>query len=82
MEQTIRITRLLMCFPIKLYQWFIRPLCAPRCRFYPSCSDYALLAFTHKGVIQGAVLVVIRLLKCHPWAKGGYDPVFPNKENP
>jgi len=67
---------------IKFYQYFISPLLGPRCRFYPSCSSYALEALSRHGVIIGLYLTLRRLLKCHPLHEGGIDPVpekFGNK---
>lgn len=52
----------------------------PCCRFYPSCSTYALSAIDEYGVLKGIYLSCRRLLRCHPWCEGGYDPVLPNKE--
>ncbi len=60
---------------IKLYRRFISPLKSPSCRFVPSCSMYALTAFQKYGVFKGLYLSVRRILRCHPWSKGGYDPV-------
>ncbi len=57
------------------YRWFISPLLGPRCRFYPSCSEYAIAAVRNHGIIQGLFLSVRRLLKCHPWHSGGVDPI-------
>lgn len=82
MEQTRRFIQKLVCFPIKLYQYLISPLMMPCCRFYPSCSQYALQAITHFGVIKGLWLTSRRLIRCQPWAKGGYDPLLTNKEKP
>ncbi len=60
---------------IRLYQILISPLFAPCCRFYPSCSEYALTAFRKHGPWKGSRLALIRLLKCHPFHPGGFDPV-------
>ena len=60
---------------IRLYQWAVSPLLGPRCRFYPSCSHYALEAIERFGVIRGVGLGAWRLLRCNPWNLGGYDPV-------
>jgi putative membrane protein insertion efficiency factor len=79
MEQ---IVRKLICLPIKLYQCLFRPFIRPCCRFYPSCSNYALLAIEHHGISKGVWLTCRRLLRCHPWNEGGYDPILPNKEKP
>ena len=64
-------------FPIKLYKKFISPLLGTNCRFVPTCSEYAMEAIETHGVIQGLWLTVKRLLRCNPFAKGGYDPVPP-----
>lgn len=45
------------------------------CRFYPSCSEYAYRAFKEQGIIKGSLLTIWRILKCHPWNRGGWDPV-------
>lgn len=58
-----------------LYRRFLSPLLAPRCRFYPTCSAYALEAVTKYGVVKGLFLSFRRLLRCHPLHPGGYDPV-------
>ncbi|MDI3327747.1 MAG: membrane protein insertion efficiency factor YidD [Alicyclobacillaceae bacterium] len=59
------------------YQRFISPAKPPSCRFYPSCSEYAVQAITVHGAWRGSWLAVRRLLKCGPWHPGGYDPVPP-----
>jgi putative membrane protein insertion efficiency factor len=60
---------------IRVYQWFISPLLGNHCRFYPSCSQYALEAIEQYGVLHGGWLAIRRLLRCHPWHPGGVDPV-------
>jgi uncharacterized protein len=60
---------------IRLYQWTVSPLLGPRCRFYPSCSQYALEAIRRFGVLRGGWLAMVRLGRCHPWQPGGFDPV-------
>ena len=63
-------------FLIKCYQYGIRPLMIPRCRYIPSCSAYGLSAIRHHGACRGLLLLLKRLGRCHPWAKDyGYDPV-------
>jgi len=47
----------------------------PRCRFYPTCSDYALNALEQKGIMKGLPCMLQRILRCHPWNAGGYDPL-------
>lgn len=66
---------------IRGYQLFISPLLGPRCRFTPTCSQYAIEAINHHGVIKGCWIASKRLLKCHPLNHGGYDPVPPSKSN-
>lgn len=60
---------------IKFYRAFVSPLLGPRCRFYPSCSQYALEAVRKYGAVRGSYLAVRRLLRCNPFNAGGYDPV-------
>lgn len=67
--------RIILIFFIKTYQKIISPILGPRCRFYPTCSNYAVEALTKHGIIKGGFLTLKRLLKCHPFNKGGYDPV-------
>lgn len=62
-------------FLIKLYRRYISPLKKPCCRFYPTCSKYALDAVTKYGAIKGGFLATKRILKCHPFHKGGFDPL-------
>jgi len=67
--------RHLVALLIRLYQWTLSPLLGPRCRFYPSCSHYALEALERFGLIKGLLLSAARLARCHPWHPGGFDPV-------
>lgn len=60
---------------ISFYKYFISPLKVPTCRFYPSCSTYALQAIEKYGTLKGLILTVGRLCRCHPWHPGGYDPL-------
>jgi len=60
---------------IKLYQKIISPLLGANCRFYPTCSQYALEAINKYGFVKGSWLAVRRILRCHPFHPGGYDPV-------
>ena len=57
------------------YQRFISPLTPPTCRYYPSCSTYALVAIRRFGPVKGTWLALKRLARCHPWAAGGVDHV-------
>ncbi|MGQ0703157.1 MAG: membrane protein insertion efficiency factor YidD [Gemmatimonadales bacterium] len=60
---------------IRGYQRFLSPAFAGHCRFYPSCSQYTLEAVGRYGVLRGSWLGLRRLLRCHPWNPGGFDPV-------
>ncbi|NLI60935.1 MAG: membrane protein insertion efficiency factor YidD [Clostridiales bacterium] len=60
---------------IRLYQRFISPLFPNTCRFYPTCSNYAISALEKYGVLKGSLVAVKRILKCHPFHPGGYDPL-------
>ena len=63
--------------PIRWYQRWISPAFAPTCRFYPSCSAYAVRALETHGPVIGLYLAIRRLLRCHPWTPGGIDQVPP-----
>ena len=60
---------------LRFYKRFISPLLPPACRFYPSCSQYAIGAIQTHGALRGSWLGAKRLGRCHPFSKGGYDPV-------
>ena len=60
---------------VRFYQVCISPLPPPRCRFTPTCSQYALEALRKYGPLKGSYLAVRRILRCHPWGGSGYDPV-------
>lgn len=70
-----RALSLLLSVPIHLYRWVLSPLLPRACRFYPSCSAYALKALEVHGPIRGSALTVARLCRCHPFNDGGVDPV-------
>ncbi|WP_425387479.1 membrane protein insertion efficiency factor YidD [Desulfovibrio inopinatus] len=67
--------RPLILFFIRVYQYTISPYFPPSCRFQPTCSHYAYEAVVRHGALAGSVLAAYRLLRCHPFCKGGYDPV-------
>lgn len=60
---------------INVYRNYISPMTPPTCRFHPTCSAYGLEAFEKHGAIKGLYLTVTRILKCHPFHPGGFDPV-------
>lgn len=60
---------------IRFYQKFLSPLTGSNCRFYPSCSQYTYEAIQKHGVLKGTYMGGKRILRCHPWSPGGYDPV-------
>ncbi|MGQ9699935.1 MAG: membrane protein insertion efficiency factor YidD [Candidatus Bipolaricaulaceae bacterium] len=69
------LVRKLLVLPILLYQRVLSPVLPHRCRFYPSCSEYAKEAVLRYGPVKGGRLAVRRLLRCGPWHPGGYDPL-------
>jgi putative membrane protein insertion efficiency factor len=64
-----------LIFIIRIYRKFISPIKPPSCRFYPTCSIYAIQAIEKYGAIKGTFMAIKRILKCHPLHPGGYDPV-------
>ncbi|MDF2536378.1 MAG: hypothetical protein K0R18_2540 [Bacillales bacterium] len=66
---------------IRFYQLAISPYLGPRCRFHPTCSAYGYEAISRYGAIKGGYLTVRRILKCHPFHSGGFDPVPEKKTN-
>ena len=60
---------------IRVYQWTIRPFIGAHCRFWPSCSEYAIQALTVHGAARGTAMAARRILRCNPWNEGGVDPV-------
>jgi len=68
---------LLLTLLVKLYQFTLRPILGPNCRFTPSCSDYAVQALRTHGAIEGSRLAAWRVLRCNPWCACGHDPMPP-----
>lgn len=71
----MRAVRAAVLAPIRLYQRVISPAMPARCKYYPTCSEYAVQAVRSYGIARGLVLAVWRLLRCNPWSHGGVDPV-------
>ena len=71
----MRVVRRVFVAPIRVYQRLLSPILGPRCKYYPSCSEYAAQAITRFGILRGLVLAGWRLLRCNPWSRGGFDPV-------
>lgn len=69
------ILKYIFIYLIKFYQKFISPLKPPSCRFYPTCSQYAIESIKKYGSIKGSYLAIKRIIRCHPFNPGGYDPV-------
>jgi putative membrane protein insertion efficiency factor len=67
--------RAVLVAPIRLYQKLISPALPARCKYHPTCSEYAAQAISSYGIFRGLVLAAWRLLRCNPWSRGGFDPV-------
>jgi uncharacterized protein len=61
---------------LRAYKWIVSPMFAPACRYVPTCSEYAMEAVERYGAARGGMMALWRLLRCHPFARGGYDPVM------
>ena len=72
--------RQLLIYLVKAYRYLLSPLLGNHCRFYPSCSSYALTALQEHGAARGSWLAVRRISRCHPFHPGGIDPVPEKKE--
>jgi putative membrane protein insertion efficiency factor len=75
MKLILRLLSLPFIALIKVYQWIISPWIGPKCRFTPTCSQYALEALKKYGLFKGTWLAIKRISRCHPWGGHGYDPV-------
>jgi len=60
---------------VNFYRYIVSPLMAPNCKYYPTCSKYAVEALDKHGTIKGCAFIAVRICKCNPFSKGGYDPV-------
>jgi uncharacterized protein len=70
-----RFAKLVVLQLLRAYQWAISPMFPPSCRYVPTCSEYAMEAVDRFGVLRGGLMAMWRLLRCHPFVRGGYDPV-------
>ena len=77
MRQLAKLVTLQM---LRAYKWAISPLFPPSCRYVPTCSEYCMEAVERYGVVRGALMGCARILRCHPFARGGYDPVVRDSE--
>ena len=82
-EQTMRtIAQRVALHLLQAYKRFLSPMFAPACRYVPTCSEYAMEAIDRFGVLHGGAMALWRLLRCHPFAHGGYDPVVKAESDP
>jgi len=70
-----RLSKTIFISLVRGYQYIISPLFPPSCRFIPTCSAYTIEAIEKYGVLRGGVLGIRRIFRCHPFSRGGYDPV-------
>lgn len=75
MKRIARLASLPLVALIRCYQYMISPLLGRRCRYFPTCSEYAVEALQRYGPVKGLWLGIRRILRCHPWHPGGYDPL-------
>jgi uncharacterized protein len=75
----VNVVRAIAIAPVRFYQRAISPAIPARCKYHPSCSEYAVGAVRHYGVLRGIVLAAWRLLRCNPWSRGGVDFVQDQK---
>ena len=66
---------------LRAYKWMLSPLLPPSCRYVPTCSEYAMEAVDRFGIIRGGLMAAWRVLRCHPFVKGGYDPVVEHRRD-
>ena len=67
--------KVILLLLIRFYRVFLSPLKPPLCRYVPTCSEYAMIAVEKYGAAKGSLLAIKRILRCHPFHEGGYDPV-------
>jgi uncharacterized protein len=74
------IARTSVLYLLRGYKWAVSPMFPPACRYVPTCSEYAMEAVDRYGVVRGSLMAMWRVLRCHPFAKGGYDPVVEGRD--
>jgi putative membrane protein insertion efficiency factor len=74
-----QVAKLVVLETLRGYKWAISPLFPPACRYVPTCSQYAMEAVERYGALRGSLMTCARLLRCHPFARGGYDPVISHR---
>jgi len=74
-----RFPKTLLLTLLRGYKWALSPFLPPACRYVPTCSDYATEAIERHGAFRGSALAIWRVLRCHPFVRGGYDPVPMNR---
>ena len=79
-QVVVRMPARLALLVLRLYQRYVSPLRPPTCKYYPSCSQYAVIAIGRHGLLRGSGLAAWRLLRCNPWSRGGVDDVPPARE--
>ncbi len=77
-----QVAKFVVLWLLRAYKWAISPMFPPSCRYVPTCSEYAMEAVERYGALRGGLMAAWRLLRCHPLARGGYDPVVKQSENP
>jgi uncharacterized protein len=70
-----RIAKTFLLMLLRGYKWALSPMLPPACRYVPTCSEYAIEAVERYGALRGTAMAIWRLLRCHPFVRGGYDPV-------
>jgi uncharacterized protein len=76
MSNMNQFAKVVMLDLLRAYKWAVSPIFPPACRYVPTCSEYAMEAVERYGAVRGGLMAVLRLLRCHPFARGGYDPVL------
>ena len=70
-----RVLKTLLLTLLRAYKWALSPFLPPACRYVPTCSEYAAEAIERHGAFRGSAMAIWRVLRCHPFVRGGYDPV-------